>query len=81
VCAGVALSCVCALVWSYLSSLIISFVAFSFCLSCCLCFVFVVGVAVACLTGWQQQQKYARQQQQTEKITTTTTTTRATKMW
>jgi len=32
--------------------------------------VFVVGVAVACLTGWQQQQKYARQQQQTEKIAT-----------
>jgi len=35
-------------VWSYLSSLIISFVAFSFCLSCCLFIVVVVVVDCGC---------------------------------
>lgn len=44
--------CVSALVWSYLSSLIISFVAFSFCLSCCCLLLLLFR-----LTGWQQQQK------------------------
>lgn len=44
--------CVSALVWSYLSSLIISFVAFSFCLSCCCLLLLLFR-----LTGWQQQQQ------------------------
>lgn len=72
--------CVSALVWSYLSSLIISFVAFSFCLSCCRC---VCCCCRCCLPHWVAATTKICEPNGSKNTNknNNNTTTRATKMW